>query len=149
MITLNLTKEELKTLMDLVCTGNLVINGPRGIDERIIPYHDMEQKIFKLAVENGLEDCITFDEEFAEYMPTHTYENDTFMEYVDEYETKVFWEELIVRMAERHALNELGDENPDMSKAELKKRQETLEEYYENEFIESDIYHLKWIKPEA
>ena len=142
------TKEEFKTLLDLVYAGNLLINGMREVDERIVPYAELEQKIFAMAKEFGLEEVVEFDEEFKEYMPTRAYENSEINDYIDAYEDKVFWEELIVRMARRQALNELGDENPDMTNAELRNRQIELEEYYEDEFIENGIYHLKWIKPE-
>ena len=123
------TKEEFKVLLDLVYAGNLLINGMREVDERIAPHAEL-------------------DEEFKEYMPTRAYENSEINDYIDAYEDKVFWEELVVRMARRQALNELGDENPDMTNAELRNRQIELEEYYEDEFIENGIYHLKWIKPE-
>lgn len=101
-----------------------------------------------MAKEFGYEELIEFDDEFNEYMPTRAYENSEVNDYIDAYEDKVFWEELVVRMARRQALNELGDENPDMTSAELRQRQIELEEYYEDEFIENGIYHLKWIRPE-
>lgn len=142
------TKEEFKVLLDLVYAGNLLINGMRDVDNRVLPHSEMEQKIFAMAKDFGLEELIEFDEEFGEYMPTRTYENSEVNDYIDLYEDKVFWEELVVRMARRQALNELGDENPDMTNAELRQRQIELEEYYEDEFIENGIYHLKWIKPE-
>lgn len=142
------TKEEYKVLLDLIYAGNLLINGMREQDERIASYQEMEQLIFAMAKEHGFEDLIAYDEEFKEYMPTHTYEKEAVNDYVDAYEDRVFWEELVVRMARRQALNELGDENPDMTNTELRNRQIELEEYYEDQFIESGIYHLKWIKPE-
>ncbi|MGL4361835.1 MAG: hypothetical protein ACRCSG_00890 [Cellulosilyticaceae bacterium] len=145
---LKCTNEEFKTLMDLVYAGNLLINGMRDTDNRVEQYSAMEQMIFKMAKDYGCEDCVAYDEEYNEYMPTHSYENSSFAEYIDSYEDRVFWEELVVRMARREALNELGDENPDMTNVELRNRQMELEEYYENEFVESGIYHLKWIKPE-
>ncbi|WP_053983308.1 hypothetical protein [Niameybacter massiliensis] len=145
---LKCTKEEFKALLDLVYAGNLLINGMREVDERILPHSEMEQKIFAMAKEFGYEELIEFDDEFNEYMPTRAYENSEVNDYIDAYEDKVFWEELVVRMARRQALNELGDENPDMTSAELRQRQIELEEYYEDEFIENGIYHLKWIRPE-
>lgn len=142
------SKEEFKVLMDLVYAGNLLMNGMKEQDERIEAYQEMEQRIFAMAKEYGFEELVAYDEEYKEYMPTHTYENSEINEYIDAYEDRVFWEELVVRMARRQALNELGDENPDMTNTELRNRQIELEEYYEDQFIESGIYHLKWIKPE-
>lgn len=142
------TKEEFKTLLDLVYAGNLLINSMKDSDNKSQPHHEMEQMVFKLAKDYGYEELITFDEEYNEYTPSHVYEKDEMNDAIDAYEDRVFWEELVVRMARKEALNELGDENPDMTSAELRNRQVQLEEYYEDEFIESGLYHLKWIKPE-
>ncbi|MEG0950606.1 MAG: hypothetical protein RSE96_01620, partial [Niameybacter sp.] len=106
---LKCTKEEFKALFDLVYAGNLLINGMREVDERIAPHSEMEQKIFAMAKEFGCEEFVEFDEEFNEYMPTRAYENSEVNDYIDAYEDKVFWEELVVRMSRRQALNELGD----------------------------------------
>ena len=72
---LKCTKEEFKALLDLVYAGNLLINGMREVDERILPHSEMEQKIFAMAKEFGYEELIEFDNEFNEYMPTRAYEN--------------------------------------------------------------------------
>ncbi|MEE1072539.1 MAG: hypothetical protein U0L26_09190, partial [Cellulosilyticum sp.] len=54
------TKEEFKTLMDLVYAGNLLINGPRSKEERIGQYADMEQAIYKMADSFGLEGLVEY-----------------------------------------------------------------------------------------
>lgn len=142
------TKEEFKTLLDLVYAGNLVINGMKEKAQQSMPHYKMEQKFFEMAKDYGYEALVAYDEDYEEYIPSHTYEKDEMNDAIDAYEDRVFWEELVVRMARRHALNELGDEQPDMTSAELRARQMALEEYYEDQFIESGLYHLKWIKPE-
>ena len=98
-------KEEFKTLMDLVYAGNLLINGPRSKEERVAKYANMEQEIFKMASSFGVEGLIEYSDEFKEYMPTHEYEEDEFNNYIDDYDTSVFWEELVMRLARRDALN--------------------------------------------
>ena len=145
-MNLELTKEEFKILFDLVYAGNVLVNGMRSVEERIAPYSEMEQKIFALAKENGLEDAIEYSEEFKEYMPTRMYEAGEINEYIDNYDDQVFWEELVVRMARRDALNELGDVNPDMSKAELNALQDKLEEKYEEEIEYHGIERLKVVE---
>lgn len=142
------TKEEFSVLLDLVYAGNLLINGMRSKEERVQPYADMEQTIFKMAESFGIEDVVAYDEEFEEYMPTHTYENSEFTELIDAYEDNVFWEELTLRMARRDALSILTDEDPEMPKSELNKLQLRLEDEYEQEFSENGIYHLKVCRPE-
>lgn len=142
------TKEEFKVLMDLVYAGNLLINGPKSKEERVERYSDMEQKIFAMAKEYGLDDLIEYDEEFKEYMPTHEYEEDEFNEYIDEYDTSVFWEELVMRLARRDALNYAGDVDQNVSPGALREMQLKWEEQYEEEIADNGIMNLKIVKIE-
>lgn len=145
-MNIKLTKEEFKALFGLVYAGNIVVNGLRNHDERLEEYCEIEQKIFSLADEFGLNDVVVYDEEFKEYMPTRAYEESEINEYVDYYDDNVFWEELTLRFARRDALNILGDQEPDMSKEKLAKLQIELEDEYEKEFLEDGIANLKLIK---
>lgn len=140
------TKEEFKTLMDLVFAGNLLINGPRSKEERVENYADMEQSIYKMAEAFGLGHLIEYSEEFKEYMPTHEYEEDEFNDYIDAYDTSVFWDELVMRLARRDALNYAGDVDQNITKAALKEMQLGFEEKYEEEIEANGIMHLKIVK---
>ena len=142
------TKEEFKALMDLVCAGNLLINGPRSKEERVEIYANMEQTIYEMASQFGLENLVEYSEEFHEYMPTHEYEEDTFNEYIDEYDTSVFWDELVMRLARRDALNYAGDVDQNITKAALKQMQLELEEKYEEEIEANGVMNLKIVKLE-
>lgn len=142
------TKEEFKTLMDLVYAGNLLINGPRSKEERIQQYADMEQAIYKMASEFGLEGLVEYSDEYEEYMPTHEYEEDEFNNYIDEYDTSVFWDELVMRLARRDALNYAGDVDQNITRAALKEMQLGFEEKYEEEIEANGIMNLKIVKLE-
>ncbi len=145
-MTINFTKEEFKALFDLVYTGNILINGLRNLDERVLEYSKVEQKIFSLAQEFGLNDAVIYDEEFKEYMPTRAYEEGGINDYIDYYDDSVFWEELILRLARRDALNILCDQEPDMSKEKLAKLQINLEDEYEEIFSEGGFDKLKLMR---
>lgn len=145
-MTINFTKEEFKALFDLVYTGNILINGLRNLDERVLEYSKAEQKIFSLAQEFGLNDAVIYDEEFKEYMPTRAYEEGGINDYIDYYDDSVFWEELILRLARRDALNILCDQEPDMSKEKLAKLQINLEDEYEEIFSEGGFDKLKLMR---
>ena len=140
------TKEEFKTLMDLVYAGNLLINGPRSKEERVERYANMEQEIFKMAASFGIEGLIEYSEEFKEYMPTHEYEEDEFNDYIDEYDTSVFWDELVMRLARRDALNYADDVDQNITRAALKEMQLGLEEKYEEEIEANGIMNLKIVR---
>jgi len=140
------TKEEFKSLLDLVYAGNVLINGMRSKEERIQVYSEVEQKIFAMAKDFELQSVIEYDEEFKEYMPTSDYEEEGVDEYIDAYDTQVFWEELVMRLARRDGLNYVGDVDPDMTKAQLKEMQMNLEEKYEEEIQEHGLARLKIVK---
>lgn len=142
------TKEEFKTLMDLVYAGNLLINGTRPQAERIKNYSDMEQMIYKMAEAFELGDLVEYSEEFGEYMPTHEYEEDEFNDYIDEYDTSVFWEELVMRLARRDALNYAGDVDQNVTKAALKEMQLGFEEKYQEEIESNGLMNLKIVRLE-
>ena len=132
--------------MDLVYAGNLLINGPRSKEERIAKYANMEQEVFKMASSFGIEGLIEYSDEFKEYMPTHEYEEDEFNNYIDEYDTSVFWEELVMRLARRDALNYAGDVDQNITRAALKEMQLGFEEKYEEEIEANGIMNLKIVR---
>ncbi|ADZ82766.1 hypothetical protein [Cellulosilyticum lentocellum] len=139
------TKEEFKVLLDMVYAGNILINSMRSQEEKIEEYANMEQFFLSKAKEYGLENIAEYDEEYSEYIPTREYEDEDFNGYIDEYETRVFWEELIMRLARRDALNYAGDVDQDITKAALKEMQFKLEDKYEEEIEANGIMNLKVI----
>ncbi|QEH68312.1 hypothetical protein QTL86_12485 [Cellulosilyticum sp. ST5] len=139
------TKEEFKVLLDMVYAGNILINSMRSQEEKIEEYANMEQFFLSKAKEYGLENIAEYDEEYSEYIPTREYEDEDFNGYIDEYETRVFWEELIMRLARRDALNYAGDVDQDITKAALKEMQLKLEDKYEEEIEANGIMNLKVI----
>ncbi|OOB79692.1 MAG: hypothetical protein ATN33_05135 [Epulopiscium sp. Nele67-Bin001] len=128
-MNLALTDEEFKTLIDLVYVGNFVINGMRDSQDKIKSPFALEQKIFSLA--NS--EVAKYDKEFNEYMPTAQYEASKVGEWIDAYDDRVFFEELVVRLARRDALNKLGDEDPEMTQTKLDETQLQFEEIYDEE----------------
>lgn len=140
------TKEEFRILLDLVYAGNILVNGMRSKEDRIQDYTQVEQKIFAMAKDFGLEEFIRYDEEFEEYMPTDDYEENSIDTYVDEYDTKVFWEELVMRLARRDALNYAGDIDQNITKAKLHEMQMQHEDKYEEEFEAHGLMRLKVIE---
>jgi hypothetical protein len=140
------TKEEFKTLLELIYAGNILVNGMRSKEERVQEYAQMEQQVFAMAKDFELEGMVAYSEEFQEYMPTAEYEEEGIDEYIDAYDTHVFWEELVMRLARRDALNYAGDIDQTITKQKLSEMQMQLEEKYEEEFEENGLANLKLIK---
>lgn len=137
------TKEEFKVLLDMVYAGNILINSMRSQEEKVKEYADMEQFLLSQAKSYGLDHVAEYDEEYKEYMPTREYEDEEFNQYIDDYETRVFWEELVMRLARRDALNYAGDVDQDITRAALKEMQLKLEDKYEEEIEANGIMNLK------
>ncbi|ONI38434.1 hypothetical protein AN640_02515 [Candidatus Epulonipiscium fishelsonii] len=140
-MNLELTEEEFRTLVDLVYAGNLMLNDMGG--EELGPHAKLQQKIFSIANQNGFDSLISFDENLNMYVPTQSYENDEINEWIEEYENTLFFDELVLRFARRDALNYLGDENPNMSPAELEQLQLKYEDMYDEEIEYHGIARLK------
>lgn len=140
------TKDEFKTLLDLVYAGNTLLNGMKKDDDIIEDYCKLEQKVYSLAEEFGLNDLVEYDQGLKEYVPTRTYEESGINDHIDNYDDTVFWEELTLRLARKDALNILCDQEPDMSKEALRELQIRLEDEYEKKFSEGGFADLKFIE---
>lgn len=143
-MNIKFTKEEFKSLLDLVYAGNTVTNVMRDDKERIQEYDNIEQKIFSLAEEFDLKDVVVYDEYSKGYVPTRAYEASEINECIEDYDEAVFLEELIIRLARKDALNVLCDEKPDMSKEELARLQIELEDKYEKILLEGGVANLRF-----
>ncbi len=73
------------------------------------PFDDLEQKIFALAKEYGLDSLVKFDNRLEQYFETRHYEETcSAMEFVDKFESDSFWENLIDRLVERDVVKKVG-----------------------------------------
>ena len=69
---ISLTKEQYRTLIEMVYMGEWMINATRT--KTIKKYEEMEQHIASFAKTAGLEDLIEYDPESKEYFPTKAFE---------------------------------------------------------------------------
>lgn len=99
---IELTKEQYENLIKLVYLGNWLINGIRTNDKLINKYEDMEQYIFSYFKKFDLERYIKFDEKAKKFLPAKELEDDPeLVQYIDEYDEDVFWDEIICRLEAR------------------------------------------------
>lgn len=94
-LQLKLSKEQFKTILELVYLGNMMVNGHRN--EPIKEYVEIEKLFFTLAPQYGIENCS--DEESPQY-PSRFFEEGEMQIIIDEYDDTTFWEELIDRLTE-------------------------------------------------
>ncbi|MDD8031947.1 MAG: hypothetical protein PHQ25_08130 [Acidobacteriota bacterium] len=142
---IKLTKEQYNKLLELVYLGNWMVNAYRT-DDYLTEYSDVVSHIFALAKEVGLEDKAVKDENDDKYLPSYDFE-ESLQDFISQYDSFCFWEELINRLAERDALKEFGSTPLDKIDLEdfLKKKTEYLRKY-EQEVEENGIRHLEVVK---
>lgn len=144
-MNVSLTQREYRLLLDLLLTADWVIHGhrreePAGAE----PYRMLVQKFLSLAGEFDLDDLVEIDHERNEYRPTERFEQETgAWRLLDEYDDLVFWEELIVRLAERDISKMPGKGDLEgMSGEEYDRLAQPLEEKYAGEFFEHGLERL-------
>lgn len=97
---INFTKKQYRTLVELLFLGNHVSNGVRESDRIIQEYEDLLQHVYSFAKEMGMEEEIIFEKEYNKFFETRELE-ESLMDYVEEYDGDVFWNELAGRLAVR------------------------------------------------
>lgn len=145
-MNVSLTQREYRLLLDLLLTADWVIHGHRREEPPAAePYRMLTQKFLSIAGEFGLDHLVEIDRERNEYRPTERFEHETgAWGLLDEYDDLVFWEELIVRLAERDISLMPGKGDIEgMSGEEYDRLAQPLEEKYAGEFFEHGLERLK------
>jgi preprotein translocase subunit SecA len=144
---LDLTKKQLKTLLEVVYLGNWMINAQRDGSKKdpIMQEHDdMAKFIYSKAGEAGLKQHVQYDKEMKKWFPTQYLELDSEVtKFHLEYNNNTFWEALIDRLGSRD-LSKLYKliELQDMSIFERMNEQAKCNEKYEIEFEKNGIDRL-------
>lgn len=145
-MNVSLTQREYRLLLDLLLASDWVIHGHRPEEpEGAEPYRMVIQKFLSLAAEAGFDDLVEIDEDHNQYRPTQKLERETeAWKLLDEYDDLLFWEELIVRLAERDLVDMPGKSDiAHMSGEDYDRLAGPLEEKYAGEFYENGLHRLK------
>lgn len=95
---INLSKKQLRRLLDMVYIGNWVLNSTRG-EDRIKDYDEVESLLFAQAREEGM--SILADEYLGEVIPSRAFAEGGIHEAIMDYENNVFFEILAEDLARR------------------------------------------------
>lgn len=83
-MTIDLTKQEYRQLIDLVCLGDMMIDG--ALDGKVPPqYVAIREKIYSHAKEFGYDDLIEYDESMGIHTETAKYDESPAMDYPYKY----------------------------------------------------------------
>jgi hypothetical protein len=142
---IKLTKEQYEKLLELVYLGNWMINAYRT-DDYLEEYFEVVSHIFSHAPEVGLEEKVVKGEIENKYLPSYDFE-ESMQDFISEYDSFCFWEELVNRLAERDAVREFG--STPLDKIDLEEFLEKKDKYlrkYEQEVEENGIRDLELVK---
>ena len=129
---IDLTKQEFRSLLDLVYIGNWVLNSIRG-DDRFQVYDDLESKLFALCRSNGMKVLVQDWEGVP--VPSKAYAEGGIHEAIAYYEDNIFYEILAEELSRRDmSYPEITEDNYD----EIIGRMTS----YMNEFQVSGVDHL-------
>ena len=106
---IDLTKQEFRSLLDLVYIGNWVLNSIRG-DDRFQVYDDLESKLFALCRSNGMKVLVQDWEGIP--VPSKAYTEGGIHEAIAFYEDNVFYQILAEELSRRDMnYAEINDDN--------------------------------------
>jgi hypothetical protein len=133
------TEKEYRTLVDILTLSGMILDAyGRGEDSSRKGCFELEQKIYSYFEDVGSRDLIMRDPSTGQYVRKWSIDrSETIVKILDEYVDASFWEELIVRMAERDMLADLELQGKDQSKLTLEERETLLRKYgdrYDREF---------------
>ena len=131
---IDLTDKEFRRLLDMVYIGNWILNSCREENDRFEDYDRLEQKLFALCPQHGLN---ALAEKWRGHMyPSRAFEEGGIHEAIADYEDAVFFDILAEELARRDMEAEgLNAEDAE----ELARR---MEEYFA-EFDKSGIDNVK------
>ena len=95
---LELTRKQLRRLLDLVYIGNWILNSTRG-EDRIRDYDEVESLLFALAAREGMPTLAETYE--GEISPSRAFAEGGIHEAIMDYENNVFFEILAEDLARR------------------------------------------------
>jgi len=148
---LRFTDQELATLVEMVCLATNVSswNQKPGADERAMAYEDLENKVLEKAKHAGLGELIEFDEEKQQHRVTAEFQDKAFFqECYEEFRAESFWEELVIRLADRDLIRVIGMEQwQKLSEEDRRAHTQDVEKRYWDEFTKNGIDRLAVIFP--
>ena len=108
-------------------------------------YRVLEQKVFSFAEEAGFADLIEYAPDFEKFFPTRKFDEDSpALEYIEDYNDDMFWDELAERLAYRDVIEIYGEgQFEDMPSLERYAKIDRLREAYMDEFVDNGLERLR------
>lgn len=146
---IELSKEQYRTLLELVFLGNWMINSIKEeIDHETQKYDELESHMFLLAKDFGFGEWSDGEFEFTQagdvYPGAEFEEKSAVFNFIDKYDDYTFWEELSHKLARRDLIRQYGVEGlSNMRFEERIKKEDELIGKYDRIFFEIGLEVLK------
>lgn len=139
---IRLTAAQYQTLIKLVYLGQWMIEGSREEEANLKDYDALASYIYSYAPLFGFKNLVDFDEAEGEYYPSDEFD-DLMEEIIARYEESSFWDQLVVRLAERDLLREYGENGiKKMEWKEIEEKRGALIKKYLREIEEHGLDNL-------
>ncbi|MGE9271197.1 MAG: hypothetical protein ACQKBU_10375 [Verrucomicrobiales bacterium] len=150
-VHIRFTEQELAVLIEMITLAAHVAswNQKPGSDAGVSAYESLENKILEKAKLAGFGDVIEWDQDKRRHQLKIDPEGKTFFqECYDEFRNESFWEELVIRIADRGLVREVGlSAWQAMKEEERRKRTAEVEKMLWKEFGTHSIDRLAVIHP--
>ncbi len=147
---IDITKEEYSDLLDLLHIANwILVFHKTKVEPEMEKYDAVIQKFYALAADMGRGDLIENDPAKGKYRPTKTFEDTSqSLTVIDNFVDHSFWDELIIRFAERDAARQAGgyEQLDRLSHEERHVLVDPIEERYAGEFNNNGIERLEIVE---
>lgn len=149
---LRFTEEELATLVEMVSLAAEVANmAPEETQTAtdLARFESVENKVLESAKHAGMAEWIELDQQRGKNRVTEKFQSEAyFQRCIEEFRNANFWEELMIRLAERDIIKEIGEAAYlKMDEKARRKKSEPLEKRYWAKFRKRGIMPLHWIEP--
>lgn len=139
---IKLSASEYEVLLKLVYLGQWMVEGAREEEAEFEEYDRLASYIYSLAPSFGARKWVDFDEAEGEYYPSSELD-EAMEEVINRYEEANFWDQLVVRLAERDLVRDYGEEAIlKMDWKELERKRSLAIERYQREVEEHGLKNI-------
>ncbi len=139
-ISLNLTTEQHRKLIELAYLGEWFINAHHEAEHQDEPATEALQKLLGAHVLAGL----SRDVETGNYYLDSVWSDRLFDEYISDYDDHVFWDELTERLAQRDLARKRGVSMDDIEREDDLLELRPLEDRYRRELERDGVERLEF-----
>lgn len=146
---IDFTNKEYETLLKMLCTAKLVIDGQIDDDEgEGEDFNNLEQKILSYAKDSGNIELVAMDMDTGLYIYDEDLENECHDNIIAPFVEEIFYGQLVEKLAFRDLSEKYTP--ADMETMDMEEGVEAIKEYLEKyltEIEENDIGNIRIVKP--